>query len=275
MLKPPVGYTRGAPDVADTVIGWRFPNPAFAPEWTMGLGETAEVVAEEFGVTREAQDAFAAESQRRAGEALKACRFADEVAPVDVPQGRGDPVRVSQDEHPRPTTTAAELARLRPVFKKNGTVTAGNSSGINDGAAALLLMSAERARALGLQPLARVVAGAVAGVEPQRMGIGPVPATQRALARARWSARDLDLAEVNEAFAAQAIPCVDQLGLDPAAVNVNGGAIALGHPVGCSGARIVVTLLHEMRRRVAARGLATMCVGVGQGIASLFERVDA
>jgi 3-oxoadipyl-CoA thiolase len=275
MLKPPVGYTRGAPDVADTVIGWRFPNPAFAPEWTMGLGETAEVVAEEFGVTREAQDAFAAESQRRAGEALKACRFTDEIVPVDVPQGRGEPVRVSQDEHPRPTTTAAELARLRPVFKKGGTVTAGNSSGINDGAAALLLVAADRARALGLRPLARVVGGAVAGVEPQRMGIGPVPATQRALERARWSAQDLDLAEVNEAFAAQAIPCVDQLGLDPGAVNVNGGAIALGHPVGCSGARIVVTLLHEMRRRGAARGLATMCIGVGQGIASLYERVDA
>jgi len=274
MLKPPVGYTRGVPEIADTVIGWRFPNPAFTPEWTMGLGETAEVVAEEFGVTREAQDAFAAESQRRAGEALKACRFADEIVPVEVPQGRGEHVRVSQDEHPRPTTTAAELARLRPVFKKTGTVTAGNSSGINDGAAALLLMSADRARALGLQPLARVVGGAVAGVEPQRMGIGPVPATHRALARARWSVQDLDLAEVNEAFAAQAIPCIDQLGLDPAAVNVNGGAIALGHPVGCSGARIVVTLLHEMRRRGAARGLATMCVGVGQGIASLFERTD-
>ena len=233
------------------------------------------MIAEEYGVSREAQDAFAAESQRRAGEALSACRFADEIVSVDVPQGRGEPLRVSKDEHPRPGTTAAELARLRPVFKKTGTVTAGNSSGINDGAAALLLMSADRARAQGLKPMARVVAGAIAGVEPQRMGIGPVPATERALERARWSASDLDLIELNEAFAAQALPCIDRLGLDPARVNVNGGAIALGHPVGCSGARIVVTLLHELRKREAARGLASMCIGVGQGIATLFERVDA
>ncbi|MEQ1856359.1 MAG: thiolase family protein [Longimicrobiales bacterium] len=274
-LKPSVGYSRGAPEVADTVIGWRFANPAFAPEWTIGLGETAEVVAEEHGITREAQDAFAAESQRRAGDAIRAGRFADEIVPVDVLQGRGDPVRVTQDEHPRPTTTAAELARLRPAFQKTGTVTAGNSSGINDGAAALLLMSADRARALGLKPMARVVGGAVAGVEPQRMGIGPVPATERALARAGWSVKELDLVELNEAFAAQALPCIDRLALDPARVNVNGGAIALGHPVGCSGARIVVTLLHELRRRRTARGLATMCVGVGQGIATLFEGVDA
>jgi 3-oxoadipyl-CoA thiolase len=275
MLKPSVGYARGTPEIADTVLGWRFPNPAFAPEWTIGLGETAEVIAEEFAVRRETQDAFAAESQRRAGAAMSACRFADEIVPVDVPQGRGDPLRVTQDEHPRPSTTAEELARLRPVFKKGGTVTAGNSSGINDGAAALLVMSADRARSLGLSPLARVVAGAVAGVEPHRMGIGPVPASERAFARAGWSATDLDLVELNEAFAAQALPCIERLGLDPAIVNVNGGAIALGHPVGCSGARIVVTLLHEMRRREAARGLATMCIGVGQGIASLFERVAA
>jgi 3-oxoadipyl-CoA thiolase len=275
MLKPAVGYARGAPEIADTVLGWRFPNPSFVPEWTIGMGETAEVVAEEFGVSREAQDAFAAQSQRRAGEAIRACRFADEIVPVEVPQGRGDPARVTQDEHPRPTTTAKELALLKPVFKKGGTVTAGNSSGINDGAAALLVMSADRARALGLRPMARVVAGAVAGVEPQRMGIGPVPATERALSRAGWSAADLDLVELNEAFAAQALPCVDRIGLDPATVNVNGGAIALGHPVGCSGARIVVTLLHELRRRGTERGLATMCVGVGQGIAALFERVEA
>jgi acetyl-CoA acetyltransferase family protein len=275
MLKPSVGYARGTPEIADTVLGWRFPNPAFAPEWKIGLGETAEVIAEEFGVGREAQDAFAAESQRRAGAAMSACRFADEIVPVDVPQGRGEPLRVTQDEHPRPGTTAAELARLRPVFKEGGTVTAGNSSGINDGAAALLVMSADRARALGLRPMARIAAGAVAGVEPHRMGIGPVPATERALARAGWSAAEIDLAELNEAFAAQALPCLDRLGLDPTNVNVNGGAIALGHPVGCSGARIVVTLLHEMRRREAARGLATMCIGVGQGIAALFERVAA
>ncbi len=275
MLKPSVGYARGTPEIADTVLGWRFPNPAFAPEWTIGLGETAEVIAEEFGVRRETQDAFAAESQRRAGAAMRACRFADEIVPVDVPQVRGESLRVTQDEHPRPGTTADELARLRPVFKKGGTVTAGNSSGINDGAAALLVMSADRAQALGLTPMARVVAGAVAGVEPHRMGIGPVPATERALARAGWSAAELDLVELNEAFAAQALPCMDRLSLDPARVNVNGGAIALGHPVGCSGARIVVTLLHELRRREASRGLATMCIGVGQGIAALFEKVAA
>jgi 3-oxoadipyl-CoA thiolase len=275
MLKPEVGYARGAPEIADTVLGWRFPNPAFAPEWTVGMGETAENVAAEFGVSREAQDAFAAESQRRAGEAVRACRFADEIVPVDVARGRGESTRVDRDEHPRPETTVQDLARLRPVFRRGGTVTAGNSSGINDGAAALLLVSADRARALGLRPMARFVAGAVAGVEPQRMGIGPVPASERALARAGWSADDLDLVELNEAFAAQALPCIDRLGLDPGKVNVNGGAIALGHPIGSSGARIVVTLLHELRRRGGARGLATMCIGVGQGIAATFERVDA
>ncbi|MGE0159136.1 MAG: acetyl-CoA C-acyltransferase [Gemmatimonadales bacterium] len=275
MLKSEVPYARGAPEIADSVLGWRFPNPAFAPEWTVGMGETAENVAEEFGVSREAQDAFAAESQRRAGDAQRACRFADEIVPVDVPRARAEPIRVDRDEHPRPETTIADLARLRPVFRKGGTVTAGNSSGINDGAAALLVVSAERARALGLRPMARFVAGGVAGVEPQRMGVGPVPASQRALARAGWSARELDLVELNEAFAAQAIPCMDRLGLDPEKVNVNGGAIALGHPIGCSGARIAVTLLHEMKRREAERGLATMCIGVGQGIAATFERVHA
>jgi acetyl-CoA acetyltransferase family protein len=275
MLKPEVAYARGTPEVADSMLGWRFPNPAFTPEWTIGMGETAENVADEFGVSREAQDAFAAESQRRAGEAMRACRFADEIVPVLVPRGKGEPVRVERDEHPRPETTVADLARLRPVFKKGGSVTAGNSSGINDGAAALLVTSAERGRALGLHPMARFVAGGVAGVEPQRMGIGPVPATRRALARAGWSAGDLDLVELNEAFAAQALPCIDLLGLDPDKVNVNGGAIALGHPIGCSGARIAVTLLHELRRRGAARALATMCIGVGQGIAATFERVDA
>jgi acetyl-CoA C-acetyltransferase/3-oxo-5,6-didehydrosuberyl-CoA/3-oxoadipyl-CoA thiolase len=275
MLKPEAAYARGTPAIADSVLGWRFPNPAFTPEWTIGLGETAEIVAEDHGVSRDAQDAFAAESQRRAGEAIRACRFADEIVPVLVPRGKGEPVRVDQDEHPRPSTTLEDLAKLRPVFKKNGTVTAGNSSGINDGAAALLLMSAERARALGHRPMARFVSGAVAGVEPQRMGIGPVPASRRALERAGWSADDLDLVELNEAFAAQALPCIEQLGFHPAKVNVNGGAIALGHPIGCSGARIAVSLLHEMRRRGAARSLATMCIGVGQGISATFEKVDA
>ena len=179
---------------------------------------------------------------------------------------------VEADEHPRPDTTAESLALLRPVFASDGTVTAGNSSGINDGAAALLVVSAERARSLGLEPLARLVGGAVAGIEPQRMGMGPVPATRRALARAGWSVGDLDLIELNEAFAAQVLPCIEQLELDPGRVNVNGGAIALGHPVGCSGARLLVTLVHEMARRGAGRGLATMCIGVGQGIASLLER---
>ncbi len=275
MLKPSVGYARGTPEVADTVLGWRFPNPAFCPEWTIGLGETAEVVAEEFGVSRESQDAFAAESQRRAAAAIEAGRFADEIVPVEVPRRKGDPVRVDGDEHPRPGTTVDSLARLKPVFKKGGSVTAGNSSGINDGAAALLVVSAERAKALGLQPMAKVAAGAVAGVDPHRMGIGPVPATRTALSRVGWSVDDVDVIELNEAFAAQALPCMQELDLDPDKVNVNGGAIALGHPVGCSGARIVVTLLHEMKRRGAARGLATMCIGVGQGISSLFERVEA
>lgn len=271
MLKPEVGYSRGHPKTADTVLGWRFPNPAFVPEWTIGLGETAEVIASEFNVSREAQDAFAAESQQRAERAMAASAFDDEIVPVSVPRRKGDPIVIDTDEHPRADTTAESLARLRPVFKQDGTVTAGNSSGINDGAAALLVVSAERGKELGLEPMARVVGGAVAGVEPHRMGIGPVPATRKALARRGWSIDDVDVAELNEAFAAQAIPCMNELGLDPERVNVNGGAIALGHPVGCSGARIVVTLIHQMKRQNAARGLASMCIGVGQGITSLLE----
>lgn len=273
MLKPETGYPRGAPELADTVLGWRFPNPALAPEWTIGLGETAEVVAREYGVTREEQDQFAAESQRRAGEAMAAGRFADELVTVAIPQRRGDPILVETDEHPRPETTVEALAGLRPVFARDGTVTAGNSSGINDGAAALLVMEEARAREMGMTPRARIVASGVAALEPQRMGMGPVPATRKALARAGWTVEDLDLVEMNEAFAAQAIPCIRELGLDGERVNVNGGAIALGHPVGCSGARILTTLLHEMDRREARRGLATMCIGVGQGIALLVERV--
>jgi len=271
LLKPPVGYPRGAPDLADTVLGWRFVNPALPEQWTIGLGATAEVVAEEYGVTREAQDSFAAESQRRAAQAIAEGRFADEIVPVDVPQRKGDPIRVAQDEHPRPGTTVEALARLRPVFKAGGSVTAGNSSGINDGAAALLVVEAERARALGLTPLAKIRSSGVAGLEPHRMGMGPVPATQTALARAGLSTRDLDLIELNEAFAAQAIPCMEQLDLPADRVNVNGGAIALGHPVGCSGARIVTTLVHEMKRRQVGVGLASMCIGVGQGIALVLE----
>lgn len=273
MLKPEKGYAFGNPKTADTVIGWRFPNPAFADEWTIGLGQTAEVVAEEFGVTREAQDAFAAESQLRAQAAVTAGRFDAEIVPVSIPQRKGDPIVVDRDEHPRPGTTAEALARLRPAFKKDGTVTAGNSSGINDGAAALLVVSAQRGKELGLEPMARVVAGGVAGLEPHRMGMGPVPSTRIALDRAGWTVGDVDLVELNEAFAAQALPCMDQLELDPEKVNVNGGAIALGHPVGCSGARILVTLVHEMKKREAGKGLATMCVGVGQGIATLVEGI--
>ncbi|TVR57051.1 MAG: thiolase family protein [Gemmatimonadales bacterium] len=272
LLKPAQGYPRGTPETADTVLGWRFPNPAFPAEWTMGLGETAEVVAQEYGVTREAQDAFAVESQRRAAAALEAGRFRDEIVPVEIPQRRGDPLVVAEDEHLRPGTTMEDLARLRPVFRSGGTVTAGNASGINDGAAALLVVSGERGRELGLTPLARVLGSAVAGVEPQRMGVGPIPATRRLLARLGLQAGDLDLVELNEAFAAQALPCIRELELDPERTNVNGGAIALGHPVGCSGARILTTLVHEMRRRSARRGLATMCIGVGQGIALAVER---
>ncbi len=272
MLKPERGYTRGVPEVADTVLGWRFANPGLPGEWTIGLGNTAEVVAREFGVTRGEQDAFAAESQRRAAAATEAGRFDAEVVPVRVPRRRGDPVVVARDEHPRPGTTTETLARLRPVFDRDGTVTAGNSSGINDGAAALLVVEGETARARGLEPMAVIRGAAVAGVEPHRMGIGPVPATRRCLERLGMAARDLDLAELNEAFAAQAIPCMRELDLDPDRVNVNGGAIALGHPVGCSGARILATLVHEMARRDASLGLATMCIGVGQGIAAVVER---
>ena len=272
MLKPETGYPRGTPDLADTVLGWRFPNPAFAPAWTMGLGETAEVVAREYGVTREEQDRFAAASQSKAGEAMAAGRFRGEIVPVPIRQRKGPSIMVDEDEHPRPDTTVEALARLRPVFAADGSVTAGNSSGINDGAAALLVMEEARALDMGLRPRARIVASGVTALEPQRMGMGPVPATRRALVRAGWTVADLDLVEMNEAFAAQAIPCTRELALDPERVNVNGGAIALGHPVGCSGARILTTLLHEMERRDVRRGLATMCIGVGQGIALLVER---
>ncbi len=276
MLKPESAYPRGVPGFADTVLGWRFTNPALPDQWTIGLGATAEVVAEEFRVSREAQDRFAAESQRRAAAAQAAGHFDAELVTVSVPQRKGDPVVVDTDEHPRPGSTAEKLAGLRPVFKADGTVTAGNASGINDGASALLVMGADRARSLGFeQPLARVLSSAVVGVEPHRMGIGPIPASRKALERADKTVADLDLVELNEAFAAQSIPCMDELGLDPDIVNVNGGAIALGHPVGCSGARILTTLVHEMARRDARTGLATMCIGVGQGIAMVVERDSA
>ncbi|HEX7119434.1 MAG TPA: thiolase family protein [Longimicrobiales bacterium] len=275
MLKPEGGYPRGAPEVADTVLGWRFVNPAMPDRWTISLGQTAEVVAERYGITREDQDRFALESQRRAGDAMRGGRFADEIVPVEVPRRKGSPVRVEEDEHPRPDTTLEKLAKLPPVFRADGTVTAGNSSGLNDGAAAVLVVEARRARALGLKPIARIASTAVAGVEPDCMGMGPVPATRRALDRAGIGRGDIALAELNEAFAAQSVACVRELELDPAIVNVNGGAIALGHPLGCSGARILTTLVHELRRRGGGYGLATMCIGVGQGIATIVQGVDA
>ena len=271
MLKPEEGFARGAPAVADTVLGWRFTNPRFPDDWTVPLGETAEKVADRYQVTREAQDAFALESQRRAGEALSTGRFNSEIAPVDVPGKKGALTRFETDEHPRPDTTIDQLAKLSPAFRKGGTVTAGNSSGLNDGASSLVLMSEAAVKQHGKEPIARIVASAVAGVEPHFMGMGPVPATLRLLERAGLTASDIKLFEINEAFAAQAIACVRELDLDPALVNANGGAIALGHPLGASGARILTTLVHELRRRGGGYGVATMCIGVGQGIATLVE----
>jgi 3-oxoadipyl-CoA thiolase len=270
MLKADEAYARGAPEIADTVLGWRFVNVRFPDRYTVALGETAERVADRYGVTRDAQDTFAAQSQRRAGAAQQDGRFKDELVPVEI-VGRKESVVVERDEHPRPQTTVEQLARLRPVFRSAGTVTAGNSSGLNDGAAALLIVEEQRARTLGLQPLARLVASGVAGVEPDEMGMGPVPASRKALARAGLGTADMKLVELNEAFAAQALPCIQELELDADNVNVNGGAIALGHPLGCSGARILVTLVHELRRRGGGYGLGTMCIGVGQGIATIVE----
>lgn len=259
----------------DTTIGWRFTNPRLAELYhPYSMGETAENVAERWQISRLEQDEFAVSSQQKAGAAMGAGRFDSEIVPVAVPQGKGEPLLVSRDEHPRPDVTVEKLGKLAPAFKKDGSVTAGNSSGINDGASALLLMSAERATALGLRPLARIRAMAVAGVDPACMGIGPVPATRKALQRAGLGINDLDLVELNEAFAAQSLACMRDLGLDPSRVNVNGGAIALGHPLGCSGARILTTLVHEMVRRGARFGLATMCIGVGQGIATVVEGVN-
>jgi acetyl-CoA C-acetyltransferase/3-oxo-5,6-didehydrosuberyl-CoA/3-oxoadipyl-CoA thiolase len=274
MLKPGEGFARGVPEMADSLLGWRFVNPKMPKEWTVSLGETAEIVAEEFHVTREDQDAFAFASQQRSNQAIAEGHFRGEIAPVQVPQRKGPPKTVDTDEHPRPDTTIETLGALKPSFRtQNGTVTAGNSSGLNDGAAALLVVSGEAAGELGLRPMARIVASAVAGVEPQRMGIGPVPATRKALERAGLSVADLGLVELNEAFAAQSVACVRELGIDPAIVNVSGGAVAVGHPLGSSGARILTTLVHEMRRREVRYGLASMCIGVGQGISMIVERV--
>jgi 3-oxoadipyl-CoA thiolase len=272
-LNPEEGFPRGAPATADSTIGWRFTNPRFAAEWTISMGETAEEVAARYRISREDQDAFALESQRRAARAIDDGRFDAEIVPVPVTDRRGRTVTVAHDEPPRPDTTAEALHGLRPAFRKGGTVTAGSSSGINDGASAALIMEAEAARSANLRPLARIVATAVAGVSPEIMGIGPVPAMRKALQRSGLAVDDLDHIELNEAFAAQALACIRELGLDPDRVNVNGGAIALGHPLGSSGCRIVVTLAHELARRGGRYGAATMCIGVGQGIAVIIERI--
>jgi 3-oxoadipyl-CoA thiolase len=269
-------FERTPPQVYDTTIGWRFTNPAMVEMGhTLALGETAEEVATRHYVSREAQDAFALLSQQRAAAAIAAGRFADEIVAVPTPPTRkgGTPGSFSQDEHPRPDTTLDALAKLRPAFRSGGTVTAGNSSGVNDGAAGLLIATPAGLQRHGLRPLARIVSIGVAGVEPAVMGLGPIPATNIALARAGISVADLDLIELNEAFAAQAIPCISELGLDPERVNVNGGAIALGHPLGASGARLMTTLVHELRRRNGRYGLATMCVGVGQGVSTIIEAI--
>jgi 3-oxoadipyl-CoA thiolase len=267
LAKPERAYERGGRTVWDTTLGWRFPNPRLEEKFPLeSMGETGENVAERWSVSREDQDAFALESQRRHAAAAEAGRFRDELVPVDG---------IDADEQPRSDTTLEKLATLRPAFREGGTVTAGNSSGLNDGAAALVVASREKALELGVEPLGRFVASAVAGVDPRVMGIGPVPAVQKALARAGIEVADLDLVELNEAFASQSLHVIRELGLDPERVNVNGGAIAVGHPLGMSGARLVVTLLHELGRREGRYGLATLCVGVGQGQAAVFERTEA
>jgi 3-oxoadipyl-CoA thiolase len=264
--KPERAYPRGNQTVWDTTLGWRFPNPRMADMFPLeSMGETGENVAERWGIPREDQDRFALESHKRWAVAEEAGRFVEEIVSV-----KG----VGRDEHPRPDTNADKLAALKPAFRDGGTVTAGNASGVNDGAAALVVASAERARELGADPLGRFVASAVAGVDPRMMGIGPIPAVRKVLARARINIADVDLVELNEAFASQSLQVIHELGLDHARVNVNGGAIALGHPLGMSGARLVVTLLHELRRRNGRYGLATLCVGVGQGQSALFERAS-
>ena len=294
MLKSGAAWSREVPAVADSTVGWRFVNPRLRHDWMISLGETAEKVARHYGITRDAQDAFAAESQRRAAQALATGAFNEEIVPVPVPRRNGESQLVDRDEHPRADVTAQMLSRLKPAFTRDpdGTVTAGNTSGINDGASALLVISSDAGRSLVKprmetrpadaatfrapppQPLARIVATAVAGVDPSMMGIGPVPATRKALARAGLTIDQIDLIEINEAFAAQTLACMKALELDPARVNIHGGAIALGHALGSSGSRMLTTLVHALRRERKRYGLATMCVGVGQGIAMIVERVE-
>ncbi len=275
MPKSSEPFARGNVTVYDSVLGWRFPNSRLGELYPLiSLGDTAENVAEKYQISRKEQDSFALGSHRRAARANEEGIFKDEIVPVEIPQRRGGVLVCDKDEGPRPDTSMEKLAALKSSFKENGTVTAGNSSPLSDGAAALLLTTPEKARALRLKPLVRIVASAVAGVHPSYMGMGPVPATLKALKRAGLTIDQIDLVELNEAFASQSLACVKELGLDIKRVNVNGGAIALGHPLGCSGARIMTTLIHEMRKRGSRYGLVTMCIGVGQGIATIVERVD-
>jgi 3-oxoadipyl-CoA thiolase len=275
-LKPESGLERGNRELVDTTIGWRFVNPRLHAKYpAISLGETAERVADQWHVSREAQDELALASQQRAAAAAASGVHAEEIVPVSIPQRSGAPIVVDRDEHPRPDTSAAALAKLKPAFAADGTVTAGNASGINDGAAALLVVESERARTLGLKPYARIVATAVAGIDPSVMGAGPIPAIRKLLERTGLTVADIDRVELNEAFASQAVACITELGLDPAKTNVHGGAIALGHPLGASGARMATTLVRELRRSGGRYGIAAMCVGVGQGIAMLVERVEA
>ena len=270
--KPAEGFPGGKLESWDTALGWRYPNPRLEALFPLeAMGETAENVAEQWKISREDQDAFALGSHQKAIGAQQSGAFAAELVPVELPAKKGQPAVVSVDEQPRADSTLEKLATLKPAFRKGGTVTAGNSSSLNDGASAVVLMSEEALAAWGKTPLARFVSSGTAGVSPRVMGIGPVPASKQALERAGWTMPQVDLVELNEAFAAQSLACVRDLGLDPSCVNVNGGAIALGHPLGMSGARIVTTLLHAMKARGAKRGLATMCIGVGQGIATTFE----
>jgi 3-oxoadipyl-CoA thiolase len=273
-LKSGSAWNRTPPAMADSTVGWRFTNPAMPREWTISLGETAEKVAKQYGITRREQDEFAAMSQERAQAAIKAGVFKDEIAPVEL-AGKDGKRMFEQDEYPRAGVTVESLGALKPAFVKDGTVTAGSSSGINDGAAAVAVLRDSEAASLGLAPMSRIVASAVAGVDPSVMGLGPIPATRKVLARAGLALGDIDLIELNEAFAAQGLACMKELGMDPARVNIYGGAIALGHPLGCSGARMIATLTHALRRTGGRYGLATMCIGVGQGIAMIIERVTA
>jgi 3-oxoadipyl-CoA thiolase len=274
MGKPEVEYPRGDMKMFDTTIGWRFVNPLMHEKFgTDSMPETAENVAKKYDISREAQDKFAYGSQQKAKKAMEMGRFKEEIVPVRLVDRKGNETWITEDEHPRPETSLEKLGTLKPLFK-DGSVTAGNASGVNDGASALLLMSRQKADELGLKPLARYVSSGVAGLEPAIMGVGPIEASRKALKRAGLSVADLDMIELNEAFASQSLACINELGLDSEKVNVNGGAIAFGHPLGASGARILTTLIHEMKKQGSRYGLATMCIGVGQGIASVVEAIN-